>query len=201
MQSLTKSKEQGLEKVQLKEQTELLMLSLTSEDKFVKLQTLSSLSLEKAMGGDQLSFVKTVRGEIDTAKLIYAQLNDLRVALGVESSAEMDELLIAAAFRILKEFWFMKFDEVVLCIHGCKEGKYGKSYGKLTMEKLFEWFAEYDRQRTVLCDQDHTTAKNSTGYSQGDRSPVPTFEKSIFEKTVDDAVEKRIKQYKKKRKE
>ena len=198
MQSLTKSN-QGTEliKHQLKEQTKHLLASLESSDRFAKARNISSLTPDKAIEGTQVSIVKTEIGEERTAKIIFSLLDELRIALSIEKTNESDIRLIDASMRIMNEFFFLKLEEIVLCIHRCKEGRYGKSYGKLSIENIFEWFDKFDAERIGRIDAEHEHTKHAIA-NPADRSPEPKLAKDIFEQSVDQKVKQRIDAYKNK---
>ncbi len=135
-------------------------------------------------------------GEQKLAKIVFMLLNDLRIALSIEQSEENEIRLVDASMRIITEYWFLRLEEIVLCIHRCKEGRYGKSYGKLSLENIFDWFNKYDQERTRIIDNGHEELKNST-FSNHDRSPDARLARDIFSQAVDQKVQLRIDAYKK----
>lgn len=200
MTSLVKSGSNELSQhLQLKPQTQHLLAMLERKDKFEIASWHAGLKLENAMDGTQLRAVRMEIGDIPLAKIIFIMLDSLRIALGItskekETAMEIESCLVDSATRIVNEYDHLKMEEIALCIHRCKEGYYGKSYGKISMEKIFEWFKKYDEERTASIDQQHERYKDSWG-SAADRSPEPILAKNIFEKAVDHKVEQRIKAY------
>lgn len=64
----------------------------------------------------------------------------------------MSAVQIALAIpQLLRQFYYLKFDEVVLCFREAARGRWGKNYNRVDLQIVTDWLAAYDEEvRTPL---------------------------------------------------
>lgn len=112
---------------------------LTSD--MVTLKRASVLTISEATKGAQISALKTecTKGVLESS--VVALLSQLKMFVKINVD---DEWLFDWAEIILKDFWFFKFDELILAL---KEGATKKQYGEVLLSDVIGWLNDYDKKR------------------------------------------------------
>ena len=107
----------------------------------VTLKRASSLTIQEATKGAQISALRKEcqRGVLESS--VVALLSELKMFVKINVS---DEWLFDWAEIILKDFWFFKFDELILAL---KEGATQKQYGEVLLSDVIGWLNDYDKKR------------------------------------------------------
>ena len=107
----------------------------------VTLKRASKLTLSEATKGAQISALRSEckKGVLESS--VVALLSQLKMFVKINVT---DEWLFDWAEIILKDFWFFKFDELILAL---KEGATQKQYGEVLLSDIIGWLNDYDKRR------------------------------------------------------
>lgn len=112
--------------------------------------------------GTQLATIKQThpRELIGGLILLLKDLNDNFNIARPLSDAQMGSI----AGVVLRQWWYLKIEEVVYVLEQGKVGKYGSVFEGLDMNKISGWFIDYDtKERLALCEANrHTKAATDT---------------------------------------
>lgn len=113
--------------------------SLTSD--MVTIKRASSLTVKEATKGAQISALRAEckKGVLESS--VVALLSQLKMFVKINVT---DEWLFDWAEIILKDFWYFKFDELILAL---KEGATQKQYGEVLLSDVIGWLNDYDKRR------------------------------------------------------
>lgn len=111
-------------------------------------------------GKIQLSFVKKELGEPQATAYLTKLVNEAAKLC----KSDFDNITLAlCAQTILKEYWMLKTDEIILALRNGCLGRYGKTYGAINFQTVFEWIQKYWDERNGTTEAQHETNKNSWG--------------------------------------
>ena len=171
-------------------------LMLRNNESLISCQSTMDMTIEKAVDGVQLSFIKNDSGE----KVAVAFLSRCLTEPNKYFPSSFDAGMITMASQmILRNYWYMKAEEVLLVFKEGIFGKYGKVYGQINFPVIAQWFEAHDAERSGLFEANHETKKGELNGSNHDRkAPLLT---NSFDDMVRDEANKKANFFMKKRTE
>lgn len=102
----------------------------------------SSMSLQKAVAGDQISLIRK-ESERDLAKAITQLILNLAASFNIGKN--MNELQVfETTMLLIEKYWYLKIEEFILVFKNAKLGTYGKLYDSLDVHTISSWFTAYE---------------------------------------------------------
>ena len=128
----------------------------------LKISRGTELTVETASEGMQLSGLRKAYGDKDLVAHIVVLLTQLRsyVKLGADS-----EMLVDWAEVIIKEYWYMKLEEIILALYN---GARGKNYGEILLGQVLEWIDNYDVKKSNHHETD--ALKHKEGFQEREQT-------------------------------
>lgn len=105
----------------------------------------TGVSITTALQSVQLSRVR--KEDPDTLLLAISRLLNFannQINLPAEKKLNMHQIIFIAS-ELMAQYWFLKFDELVLVLRKGITGKFGPVYNQFDATVIFEWFEKYIR--------------------------------------------------------
>jgi len=133
-----------------------------------------------AMNSPQLSTIKRTHKEVlqlAMTKLLRSLANSIKVTnkFNVDNAMEIIEF-------ISKQFYYLRFDELVIVFRNAKMGKYGNMFNRLDIETISKWIMIYEGSERAdylesLNRAPDKTKENKTFYDQWTPEAKAEFDK------------------------
>lgn len=137
---------------QLKKSMELL-----NQDNTIVSKEATALTISDAICGTQISFLSKSEGEMIAVGLVSKLILELSVFFNTTFNADGVKMI---AQMIVRQYWYMKFEEVVLIFRDAIAGKYGKVYGQLSFAQIMEWIEKHEQNRNEHFENEHSESKH-----------------------------------------
>jgi hypothetical protein len=109
------------------------------------LQIQSSITLQSALNSPQISSLNK-ENEKSLSAAIRIALGIVNKMFNLPDTKKLNDMQINYLVSYLKkEYWRFKFDEFIYIFGQGIAGKFGKSYNRLDVEVVSEWFKVYER--------------------------------------------------------
>lgn len=129
----------------------------------------NELTLAKAQQSDQLSLVKKEMGITFAEKMLAGILNEFSVFV----QHDLTPITLAIyAKQILATYWYMKIDDIIMCLKNGINGDYGKTYGKFNYSVFAEWMSEYETERDNYYYDKHLEVKESSTTTESNKQAI-----------------------------
>jgi len=194
MQSLTKSGQQGLEKVQLKPTEDLtqamsnqplqLLLNLNEQTAIDFYKHQSTLTLKQAVSGERI----IAQDEEQVWNGLLNLLKSLEVSMNIREKLD-DAQAFEIVVELTREFKGLTIDEFIYCFRKAKLGHYGKDYNRMDILSISLWLREYTASNERIEAIKSLENKNKwREYEEQASQPPPEFYEKLnatIKKTAD----------------
>lgn len=159
-------------------------------DKLVKFQGSSELSQIITSKSEHLATLKNREPEKIRVNLLALIIEFCSIYKVDEQKSLTDTEINEIANIILLEYFFLKWEDMLLFLKNAKMGKYGKIYGSLDMPTFFQMLETYCEQRTT-----EAQAINRVKAEDQKREPISEATMKMIAEFKEKQAEKRRKQY------
>lgn len=164
------------------------------KDKQLKLQTNFSKQLIQITKTSDLLRCKPINEQLIAhgKDEVYFELAGAVVkcaqGLGIEMSNERTQLLVDDITEVYK---FDSIEDIQLCLKNGRQGKYGKTYGKLNMIIIQEWMSIHLEKKAAARESQNSTSKHDFKTREEYESAVKVGSKINEDKKDTKAAKKR----------
>jgi len=131
-------------------------MELLNQDNTIVSKQATDLTISEAIGGTQISFLAKSEGEMIAVGLVSKLILELSIFFNTTFNADGVKMI---AQMIVRQYWYMKYEELVLIFRDAIAGKYGKVYGQLSFAQIMEWIEKHEQNRNEHFEQSHSEMK------------------------------------------
>ena len=138
-------------------------------DAAIKLREFNTPAKCIASDTPHLAVIRKERGEEATLALIEAWIVDANEFLNIQRTMNPRQIK-QTAIMVLDDFYYFKIADINLLFTRAKKGQYGELYGALDGMKVYQWFEQYDYERSETAYNEalrqHDMIKSQNGEMQ-----------------------------------
>ena len=90
-----------------------------------------------------------------------------------------EDVLVNWAKMIIKDYWYLKIEEIMNCLHRGISGKYGIVYGELMYSDICNWIRLYEQEKAYALEMKALSQKER---QDNNRNSVKSLRQLLTEK-------------------
>lgn len=155
-----------------------------ASNKIALIEFSANVTLPVAINGQAILVLKKENGDGEIIKSLCNVINHFQDMLNVTNKLNEVQLM-DTAITILKEYYYLKLEEIIYILQRMKTGKFGKFFNRLDVAIICECIEVYlnSEERAIYFEREAQAYKKSEKEKSGDQH---VFWKSVYEKFIVD---------------